>query len=150
MNAYTQILCGLVVFYAGLRLFAGGAKQLGNMDHLTWFTANPLYMFFGGLVLTVLWQSSSLSTTAVVALVAGGALAGPDKLPAVIACLIGCNLGTTFTAHLAAIFSAEEISSWYRSEGFRAALIHTSLNIFMAVCLLPFVYPIARLVGRFQ
>jgi len=150
MNNYTQIICGLVVFYAGLRLFAGGAKGLGNMDHLSWFTANPLYMFCGGLIMTILWQSSSLSTTAVVALVAGGALAGPDKLPAVIACLIGCNLGTTFTAHLAAIFSAEEMSTWYKTEGFRTAVIHSGLNVFMAACLLPFIYPIARLVGRFQ
>ena len=149
MNSYTQIICGLVVFYVGLRMFAGGAKSLGNIDHLAWFTANPMYMFFGGLIMTIIWQSSSLSTTAVVALVAGGALAGPDKLPAVIACLIGCNLGTTFTAHLAAIFSAKEMSSWYQSEGFRVAMIHTAMNVFMAVMLLPIIYPIARLVSRF-
>tara|TARA_R110000824_G_scaffold108686_2_gene255988 strand:- start:45 stop:437 length:393 start_codon:yes stop_codon:yes gene_type:complete len=130
-------------------MFAGGAKSLGNIDHLSWFTANPMYMFFGGLIMTIIWQSSSLSTTAVVALVAGGALAGPDKLPAVIACLIGCNLGTTFTAHLAAIFSAKEMSNWYQSEGFRVAMIHSGMNVFMAVMLLPFIYPIARLVSRF-
>ena len=46
---------------------------MGNIDHLQWFLGNPIYMFFGGIVMT-LSTNSSLSTTAIIGLVAGGAL----------------------------------------------------------------------------
>ena len=88
-NPYVQIVAGLVIFYVGLKMFSGGFKNLGNMDHLQWFVANPIYMFFGGIIMTLLWQSSSLSTTAIIALVASGAL----PLPAAIACVLGANIG---------------------------------------------------------
>ena len=78
-NPIIQTLIGLVVFYIGLKMFSGGMKAMGNIDHLQWFLGNPIYMFVGGIVMTLLWQSSSLSTTAIIGLVAGGAL----PLPAV-------------------------------------------------------------------
>ena len=72
-NPVMTALVGLVVFYIGLKMFSGGMKAMGNIDHLQWFLGNPIYMFFGGIVMTLLWQSSSLSTTAIIGLVAGGA-----------------------------------------------------------------------------
>ena len=62
-NPIITTLVGLVVFYIGLKMFSGGMKSMGNIDHLSWFIANPIYMFFGGIIMTLLWQSSSLSTT---------------------------------------------------------------------------------------
>ena len=59
-NPIIQTLIGLVVFYIGLKMFSGGMKSMGNIDHLQWFLGNPIYMFFGGIVMTLLWQSSSL------------------------------------------------------------------------------------------
>ena len=56
------------------KMFSGGMKSMGNIDHLQWFIANPIYMFFGGIIMTLAWQSSSLSTTAIIALVASGAV----------------------------------------------------------------------------
>ena len=70
-NPVIQTLLGLVIFYIGLKMFSGGMKAMGNIDHLQWFLGNPIYMFFGGIVMTLLWQSSSLSTTAIIGLVAG-------------------------------------------------------------------------------
>ena len=84
-NPIVTTLVGLVVFYIGLKMFSGGMKSMGNIDHLSWFIANPIYMFFGGIIMTLLWQSSSLSTTAIIALVASGAV----PLPAAIACVLG-------------------------------------------------------------
>ena len=63
-NPVIQAHIGLVVFYIGLKMFSGGMKAMGNIDHLQWFLGNPIYMFVGGIVMTLLWQSSSLSTTA--------------------------------------------------------------------------------------
>ncbi len=141
MNSYVQVAAGLVVFYVGLKLFSGGAKDLGNMDHLAWFTVSPMYMFLGGIVMTMLWQSSSLSTTAIVALVASGTV----PLPAAIACILGANIGTTFTAHLTAFFVSDGMP---RGDTFRIAAVHTGVNLLMAVGLLPFVNQIAKLAGR--
>ena len=87
-NPVFTVLIGLVVFYIGLKMFSGGMKSMGNMEHLQFFIANPLYMFFGGIIMTLLWQSSSLSTTAIIALVASGAV----PLPAAIAAVLGANI----------------------------------------------------------
>jgi Na+/phosphate symporter len=87
-----KIVLGLVVFYIGLKMFSGGMKSLGKLEHLEYFIHNPMWMFLGGIVMTLLWQSSSLSTTTIVALVASGAL----PLPSAIAAVLGANIGTTW------------------------------------------------------
>jgi len=141
MPSYVQALVGLVVFYAGLKMFSGGIKDMGNIDHLQWFTGNAGYMFLGGIIMTLLWQSSSLSTTAIIALVASGAV----PLPAAIACVLGANLGTTGTIWLAGLLVSDGMP---RGDTLRIALVHTGINLLMAAMLLPFVNQISRLVGK--
>ena len=80
-NPVITALVGLVVSYIGLKMFSGGMKSMGNLDHLGYFIHNPYWMFLGGIIMTLLWQSSSLSTTAIIALVASGAV----PLPAAVA-----------------------------------------------------------------
>ena len=130
-------LAGLIVFYVGLKMFSGGMKSIGNIDHLSWFLGNPLYMFFGSIVMTLAWQSSSLSTTAIIALVASGIL----PLPAAIAAILGANLGTTGTIWLAGFFVSDGIP---RGDTLRIALAHSGMNLLMALGLLPFVNQIAK------
>ena len=60
-NPVITALVGLIIFYVGLKTFSGGMKSMGNIEHLSWFLGNPLYMFAGGIIMTLLWQSSSLS-----------------------------------------------------------------------------------------
>ena len=141
-NPAITTVVGLVVFYIGLKMFSGGMKAMGNMDHLSWFLGSPVYMFFGAIVMTLLWQSSSLSTTAIIALVASGAL----PLPAAIAAVLGANIGTTGTIWLAGLFVSDGMP---RGDTLRIALAHTGVNLFMAATLLPFVNYIARFLGRF-
>tara|TARA_R110000764_G_C10960518_1_gene378164 strand:+ start:641 stop:1153 length:513 start_codon:yes stop_codon:yes gene_type:complete len=142
MNNYLYTAIGLVVFYIGLKMFSGGMKSMGNIDHLQWFIANPIYMFFGGIVMTLAWQSSSLSTTAIIALVASGAV----PLPAAIACVLGANIGTTGTIWLAGLLVSDGVP---RGDTLRIAMVHTGMNLLMAISLLPFVHHIAKYVGRF-
>ena len=139
-NPVITAMVGLVVFYIGLKMFSGGMKAMGNMDHLSFFIHNPYWMFIGGIVMTLLWQSSSLSTTAIIALVASGAV----PLPAAIACVLGANIGTTGTIWLAGFFVSDGIP---KGDTLRIAMAHTGVNMFMALTLLPFVHPIARLLG---
>src|SRR6056300_2033591 len=141
-NPLITVLIGLVIFYIGLKMFSGGMKSMGNMEHLQWFVASPAYMFFGGIIMTLLWQSSSLSTTAIIALVASGAI----PLPAAIACVLGANLGTTGTIWLAGLLVSDGMP---KGDTLRIAMAHTGVNLFMAASLLPFVHHIARFLGRF-
>ena len=137
-----QALAGLVVFYIGLKMFSGGMKSMGKLEHLEYFIHNPMWMFLGGIIMTLLWQSSSLSTTTIVALVASGAL----PLPSAIAAILGANIGTTGTIWLAGAFV---------SNGFPAgttkhiAMVHTGVNLLMAITLLPFIHPIAKFISKF-
>ena len=142
MNNYIYTAVGLVVFYIGLKMFSGGMKNMGNIDHLQWFIANPIYMFFGGIIMTLAWQSSSLSTTAIIALVAAGAV----PLPAAIACVLGANLGTTWTIWVAGLLVSDGIP---KGDTLRIAMVNTGVNLLMALSLMPFVNHIARYVGRF-
>ena len=141
-NPVIQTLIGLVVFYIGLKMFSGGMKSMGKLEHLEYFIHNPMWMFLGGIVMTLLWQSSSLSTTTIVALVASGAL----PLPSAIAAVLGANIGTTGTIWLAGAFV---------SNGFpvgttkHIAMIHTGVNLLMAISLLPFIHPIAKFISKF-
>ena len=141
-NPVTTALVGLVIFYIGLKMFSGGMKSMGNMEHLQFFLGNPIYMFFGGIIMTLAWQSSSLSTTAIIALVASGAL----PLPAAVACVLGANIGTTGTIWLAGFFVSDGMP---KGDTLRIAMAHTGMNLAMAIMLLPFVHHIAKFLGKF-
>ena len=137
-----QALGGLVIFYIGLKMFSGGMKAMGKLEHLEYFIHNQYWMFLGGIVCTLLWQSSSLSTTAIIGLVASGAL----PLPSAIAAVLGANIGTTGTIWLAGIMVSDCMPTGITRQ---IAIVHTSVNLFMALTLLPFINPIARFVARF-
>ena len=140
-NPVITVLVGIVVFYIGLKMFSGGMKSMGNMEHLNYFIHNPLWMFLGGIVMTLLWQSSSLSTTAIIALVASGAV----PLPAAIAAVLGANIGTTGTIWIAGLLVSDGMP---KGDTLRIAIAHTGVNLVMALSMLPFVNHIARLLTR--
>ena len=123
-------------------MFAGGMKAMGNIAHLQYFMGNPYWMFLGGIVMTLLWQSSSLSTTAIIALVASGAV----PLPAAVAAVLGANIGTTGTIWLAGALVSDGMP---KGDTLRIAMAHTGVNLLMAITLLPFIHPIARFLSRF-
>ena len=141
-NPVIQTLIGLVIFYIGLKMFSSGMKSMGNIDQLEWFLGNPIYMFLGSIVCTLLWQSSSLTTTAVIGLVASGTL----PLPSAVAAILGANVGTTGTIWIAGILVSDGMPTGITRQ---VALIHTGVNTVMAVALLPFVQPIARYMSKF-
>ena len=140
-NPIVTTLAGLVIFYIGLKMFSGGMKSMGNMEHLQWFTANPIYMFVGGIVMTLLWQSSSLSTTAIIALVASGAV----PLPAAIGAVLGANVGTTGTIWLAGLLVSDGMP---KGDTLRIAMAHSGANLLMAVMLLPFVHQLSKILYK--
>ena len=141
-NPVFQTLLGLVIFYIGLKMFSGGMKSMSHLEHLEHFTHNPYWMFFGAIVCTLLWQSSSLTTTAVIGLVASGAL----PLPSAIAAILGANVGTTGTIWIAGILVSDGLPTGITKQ---VALVHTGVNTVMAIALLPFIQPISRFISKF-
>ena len=141
-NPIFQTLLGLVIFYIGLKMFSGGMKSMGKLEHLEYFIHNPYWMFFGAIGCTLLWQSSSLSTTAIIGLVASGAL----PLPSAIAAVLGANIGPTGTIWLAGIMVSDGMPQGITKQ---IAIVHTGVNAAMAIALLPFCQVIARFVSRF-
>ena len=141
-NPVFQAIIGLIVFYIGLKMFSTGMKSMGKLEHLEYFISNPYWMFLGGIVCTLLWQSSSLSTTAIIGLVASGAL----PLPSAIAAVLGANIGTTGTIWLAGIMVSDGMPVGTTKH---IALVHTGVNLLMAVTLLPFVHQIARFISKY-
>jgi Na+/phosphate symporter len=141
-NPVFQAIFGLCVFYVGLKLFSSGMKSMGKLEHMEFFLGNPYYMFIGGIVMTLLWQSSSLSTTAIIGLVASGAL----PLPSAIAAVLGANIGTTGTIWLAGMMVSDGMPTGITKQ---VAIVHTSVNMLMAIGLLPFIQPIARFISKF-
>ena len=140
-NPVITALVGLVIFYIGLKTFSSGMKAMGNIEHLSWFLGNPIYMFIGGIIMTLAWQSSSLSTTAIIALVASGAI----PLPAAVACVLGANIGTTGTIWLAGFFVSDGIP---KGDTLRIAVAHSGVNLLMAIALLPWVGKIGQLLMK--
>ena len=141
-NPIFQVLLGLVIFYIGLKMFSGGMKSMSHLENLQWFISNPYWMFLGAIVCTLLWQSSSLTTTAVIGLVASGSL----PLPSAIAAILGANVGTTGTIWIAGILVSDGMPAGITKQ---VALVHTGVNAIMAVALLPFIQPIAKFISRF-
>ena len=141
-NPIIHVLLGLIIFYVGLKMFAGGMKSMGDIEQMKFFTANPYYMFLGGIIMTLLWQSSSLSTTAIIALVASGAL----PLPSAIAAVLGANIGTTGTIWIAGLLVSDGIPTGVTRQ---IALAHTGFNLFMGLAILPWIHHIARFLYRF-
>tara|TARA_B100000959_G_C14544632_1_gene445097 strand:+ start:60 stop:554 length:495 start_codon:yes stop_codon:yes gene_type:complete len=141
-NPVFQTLIGLVVFYIGLKMFSGGMKSMGHLEQLEWFLGNPYWMFLGSIGCTLLWQSSSLTTTAVIGLVASGTL----PLPSAIAAILGANVGTTGTVWIAGMLVSDGMPTGITKQ---VALVHTGVNTVMAVALLPFIQPIARFISKF-
>jgi len=141
-NPIFQALLGLVIFYIGLKMFSGGMKSMSHLENLQWFISNPYWMFLGAIVCTLLWQSSSLTTTAVIGLVASGSL----PLPSAIAAILGANVGTTGTIWIAGILVSDGMPAGITKQ---VALVHTGVNAIMAVALLPLIQPIARFISKF-
>jgi sodium-dependent phosphate cotransporter len=127
-------------FLVGVKLLESGVKGLGSdtagglFDGIT----NPLAALFVGILATVLVQSSSVTTSTIVGLVAIPAVAGqPPILPleTAIPMIMGANIGTSVTNTIVSLAHAR------RSDEFRlafsAATMHDFFNLIAVAILLP-------------
>ena len=123
----------LYLFLTGVELLSGGFKTMGAgfVDGLFEGVSNPVGGLFVGLLATVLVQSSSVSTSVIVGLVASGVV-GPDEA---VPMVMGANLGTTVTNTLASLGHVRRDMEFRRA--FAAATVHDFFNILAVIIFLP-------------
>lgn len=97
-------------------------------------TANPFNGLFIGLLVTALLQSSSTTTSLLVALVASGALTAEASVPIVM----GANIGTTITSTLVSLGFINRKKEFKRAVA--AGTYHDFFNILTAALLFPLEY----------
>ena len=127
------VLFLLYFFLTGVELLSGGFKTLGKdfVDGLFQGVSNPIGGLFVGLLATVLVQSSSVSTSVIVGLVASSVVGIDDAVPMIM----GANLGTTVTNTLASLGHLRRDDEFKRA--FAAATVHDFFNILAVAVLLP-------------
>ena len=127
------VLALVYLFLTGVELLSGGFKTMGKgfVDGLFEGVSNPIGGLFVGLLATVLVQSSSVSTSVIVGLVASGVVSSGDAVPMIM----GANLGTTVTNTLASLGHVRRDIEFRRA--FAAATVHDFFNILAVAVFLP-------------
>ena len=125
----------LFVFLVGIRGMGNGFEGLGKdlLDQFFAATANPFVGLAVGILGTTLVQSSSVTTSMIVALVA--APANPLPIANAIPMIMGANIGTTVTNSLVALGHIGRPDEFRRA--FAAATCHDFFNFMAAAILLP-------------
>ena len=123
----------LYAFLVGVSLLETGISGLGAgfQDGLVREIANPISGLCAGILLTVLVQSSSVSTATIVGLVGAGTLDVSLAVPMIM----GANIGTTVTNTLASLGSIRRRDEFQRA--LTAATMHDFFNLLAVAVLLP-------------
>ena len=96
-------------------------KSMGNLDHLSYFIHNPLWMFLGGIAHDIVVAIVISIHHRIIALVASGVV--PSL--AAVAAVFGVNAGTTGTIWLAGAFVSDGMP---KGDTLRIAMAHTSMK----------------------
>ncbi len=123
----------LYLFLVGVGLLSDGIATLGSdvQEALFARVSNPLSGLFVGILATVLVQSSSVSTSTIVGMVAAGLVGVEDAVPMIM----GANIGTSVTNTLASVGSIRRPVEFERAVG--AAIVHDVFNLLAVAVLLP-------------
>lgn len=132
----------LYLFLTSIGLLSHSFKGFGSgfTENLIKTTSNPFIGLFVGILTTSIIQSSSVTTSMVVAFVASGVLTIENAIPIIM----GANIGTTVTCIIVAIGHIT------RKEEFRRALGGATLNDFFKLIVVIILLPLEILFGILQ
>ena len=134
------LVLGLLYFFlVGVKLLEKGIESVsgGASESLFEGITNPLAALAVGVLATVLVQSSSVTTSTIVALVAAGSL----PMEAAVPMIMGANVGTTVTNTLVSLGHAR------RSDEFRLAFTAATMHDFFNVLAVAIILPLELLFG---
>ena len=125
----------LFVFLVGIKGLGEGFELLGSdlLDNFFRATGNPFIGLIVGLLATTVMQSSSVTTSMVVALVA--APESPLPLANAVPMIMGANIGTTVTSTIVSLGHMGRREEFRRA--FPVAICHDLFNYFAVLVLLP-------------
>jgi sodium-dependent phosphate cotransporter len=126
-------LVSIYVFLAAIELFGSGMKLLGKetAEQLFGGLQNPFAGLAVGILATVLVQSSSVTTSTIVAMVGSGTL----RLEYAVPMVMGANIGTSITNTLVSLGHVTQNTAFRRA--FAGATVHDFFNFLTVVILLP-------------
>ena len=129
------VLLLLLVFLLGVKGLGDGFKLFGKdfLDSFFSLTANPFVGIFVGVLATTLVQSSSVSTSMIVGLVA--APENPLPLANAVPMIMGANIGTTVTCAIVSLAHMGRRDEFEKA--FAVAGCHDFFNILAVMVLLP-------------
>ena len=129
------VLSLLFVFLVGVNGLGDGFKSLGNnvLDAFFAATENPFIGLMIGILTTTVVQSSSVTTSLIVGLVA--APENPLPIANAVPMIMGANIGTTVTATIVSLAHMGRREEFRRA--FAVATCHDFFNVIAVVVFLP-------------
>ena len=122
-------ICSLDLMGSAFKLLGGKeAGEVFSQDHVI---SNPVAGLVIGVLVTVLLQSSSTSTSIIVTMVAADLLTVNQAVPIVM----GANIGTSVTSTIVAIGQIQDKTMYERA--FAAATMHDMFNLLCVAIMLP-------------
>ncbi len=130
------VLGGILLFLFSINLLGTAFNHVGQAtaDTLLKATNNPFISLFIGLLITAIIQSSSTTTSMIVAVVATGSLSLSNAIPMVM----GANIGTTLTSTLVSLGFLNQNKTFNRA--IAAGSLHDFFNILITCILFPLEY----------
>uniref|UniRef100_A0A8D0U238 Sodium-dependent phosphate transport protein 2A n=1 Tax=Sus scrofa TaxID=9823 RepID=A0A8D0U238_PIG len=122
-------VCSLDVLSSAFQL--AGGKVAGDIFKDNAILSNPVAGLVVGILVTVLVQSSSTSTSIIVSMVSSGLLEVSSAIPIIM----GSNIGTSVTNTIVALMQAGDRTDFRRA--FAGATVHDCFNWLSVVVLLP-------------
>ena len=127
------IISALYMFLVGISGMSSAIKHMGAdfAEKVLITTSNPFIALFIGVFATVLFQSSSTTTSLIVGMVSSGSLTIVGAVPMVM----GANIGTTVTNTIVSIGHINRRKEFKRA--FAASTVHDFFNILSVLILFP-------------
>ncbi|XP_034566306.1 solute carrier family 34 member 2b [Notolabrus celidotus] len=122
-------ICSLDVLSSAFQLVGG--KAAGDIFQDNYVLSNPVAGLVIGVLVTVLVQSSSTSSSIVVSMVSSGLLEVQSAVPIIM----GANIGTSVTNTIVAVMQAGDRNEFRRA--FAGATVHDFFNWLSVLILLP-------------
>ena len=121
------------MFLVGINGMSSAIKHMGAGVAESIFTAtsNPFVALFIGVFATVLFQSSSTTTSLIVGMVSSGALGISGAIPMIM----GANIGTTVTNTIVSVGHINKGNEFKRA--FAASTVHDFFNILAVLIIFP-------------
>ena len=122
-----NLIAGLGIIFVGLQLMSDSMsviKQSETVTNLLISIRNPFLLFFIGICITAVLQSSSAVTSILISMVSAGIVIGNGGNE-ILYIILGTNIGTCVTALLSSIGTSINAR--------RAAIIHLMFNVFGSI-----------------